>query len=148
LGEADVTHVQTLAKQYGTSLEATSNRYTDLTPDACAFVFSKDGVIRYLRPTSNFPRLAVGRGERLPPRCSSLRAPAQPMRAATPWEEIDASVWLKTELGQKTPKVLEQSMRQRDGFQVSLLFIDTAEMESEEEESELNRSWEVRFPRR
>jgi hypothetical protein len=25
LGDADVTHVQTLAKQYGTSLEGTSN---------------------------------------------------------------------------------------------------------------------------
>lgn len=148
LGDADVAHVQTLAKQYGTSLEATSNRYTDLTPDACAFVFSKDGMIRYLRPTTNFPRLAVRHGERLPPRCCSLRAPTQPLRVATPWEEIDGSVWLQTDWGQRVPKVLEQSMRQKDGFQISLLFIDTAEMETEDEESELDRSWDVHFTRR
>src|ERR1700722_17907197 len=47
LGDADVTHVQTLAERYGTSLEATANRYIELTSDICAFVFSKDEVIRY-----------------------------------------------------------------------------------------------------
>ncbi len=55
LGDADVTHVQTLAKRYGTSLEATSNRYIELTDDCCAFVFAKDNVIRYVRPTKDFP---------------------------------------------------------------------------------------------
>jgi Zn-dependent peptidase ImmA (M78 family) len=52
LGDADVTHVSALAKQYCTSLEATSNRYCELTDDVCAFVFIKDRVIRYIRPTS------------------------------------------------------------------------------------------------
>jgi hypothetical protein len=60
LGDADVTHAQTLAKKYKTSLEATSNRYTDLSPDACSFVFSKDGVIRYIRPTSQLSAASRG----------------------------------------------------------------------------------------
>ena len=76
LGDADVAHVRVLAKQYGTSLEATSNRYCELTDDICAFVFAKDGVIRYVRPTSNFPRLSVRTGDPLPADCASLRAPA------------------------------------------------------------------------
>jgi Zn-dependent peptidase ImmA (M78 family) len=42
LGEPDITHVQLLAKQYQTSLEATANRYIDLTDDTCALIFSKD----------------------------------------------------------------------------------------------------------
>src|SRR5208337_2804310 len=46
LGDADVTHVKTLAKQYCTSLEATSNRYCELTDDVCALVFAKDNVVR------------------------------------------------------------------------------------------------------
>ena len=148
LGDANVIHVQRLARRYGTSLEATSNRYTDLSPDACAFVFSKDGGIRYVRPTTNFPTLAVKRGERLPMGCSSLRAPALPLRVATSWSEIDGAVWLQTKWGERTPKVLEQSMRQSDGFQVSLLFVDTAEIEVEDGDKEINRSWEVRFHKR
>jgi len=146
LGDADVTHVQILAERYCTSLEATSNRYIDLTNDVCAFVFSKDGVIRYTRPTKTFPRLAVKAGNALPPDCASLRAPAFSLRAATPWAELDGSVWLQTEWGRKTPVVLEQSMCQKNGFQVSLLFIRTEQTEDEDdEEAEITKSWEPRF---
>lgn len=148
LGDADVTHAQTLAKQYHTSLEATCNRYTELTPDSCAFVFSKDGVIRYLRPTTNFPSLAVKRGDRLPVGCASLRAGSQPPRVASDWAEIDGSVWLRAEWGSKSPKVLEQTVKQNNGYQVSLLFIDTAALEEDDDEAAVDKSWEVRFHRR
>jgi len=148
LGDADVTHVQTLAERYCTSLEATSNRYIDLTDDVCAFVFSKEGVIRYIRPTKTFPRLAVKTGNPLPAECSSLKAPAQPLRVATPWADLDGSVWLQTEWGQRTPPVLEQTMRQSNGFQVSLLFIRAEDFQDQEEEAEISESWEVGFKRR
>jgi Zn-dependent peptidase ImmA (M78 family) len=36
LGDADVAHVLDLRKRYGTSLEATANRYIELTDDCCA----------------------------------------------------------------------------------------------------------------
>ena len=149
LGDADVNHVQALAKKYRTSLEATSNRYTDLTADICAFVFSKDGVIRYIRPTSNFPRSAVKFGDSLPSGCASLRAPAQPLRVATTWAEVDGSVGLHTVGGTKSPKILEHTVRLKDGYQTSLLFVDgNAVEEDEEEEADLERSWDVRFHRR
>lgn len=148
LGDADVTHVQTLAKKYRTSLEATSNRYTDLTPDACAFVFAKDGVIRYVRPTTNFPRLAVRSGDRLPNGCASLRGSSQPLLVATPWMEVDGSVWLQAHWGSKSPTVLEQTVKQSGGFQISLVFIDAAAIEDDEENAEIDESWQVRFPRR
>ena len=147
LGDADVTHVTTLAKQYCTSLEAASNRYCELTDDICAFVFAKDGVIRYVRSVGNFPRLAVTAGDRLPDGCASLRAPAFPLRVATPWAELDGSIWLQTEWGRKSPALLEQTLRQADGFQISLLFIRFEETENEEEEAEITKSWEVRFRR-
>jgi Zn-dependent peptidase ImmA (M78 family) len=147
LGDADVIHVQTLAERYCTSLEATANRYIDLTDDVCAFVFSKDGGIRYIRSTKTFPQLVVKAGNPLPPDCSSRRAPEEPLRVATPWAEIDGSVWLKTEWGQRSPAVLEQSVRQSNGFQVSLLFIPAEEAEAESEEAEISNSWEPRFKR-
>ena len=146
LGDADVTHVQTLARRCGTSLEAAVNRYIDLTNDTCAFVFSKDGVVRYVRKTTDFPQLAVKRNDYLPSGCASLRAPAAPLREATPWTELDEVVWLETEWGQRAPTVLEQSMRQQGGFQVTLLFIPAAG--DHEDDEALEESWTARFPRR
>ncbi len=146
LGDADVMHVQTLAKQYGTSMEATVNRYVDLTEDACAFVFSKDNLIRYIRPTANFPRLCVDRGRSLPSRCATLKAPATPLRVPTSWTEVDGAIWLETSWGTPTPLVLEQSVRQKDGYQVTLLFVaPPAVSDEDEDEADLTESWEVRF---
>jgi Zn-dependent peptidase ImmA (M78 family) len=148
LGDADVTHVQTLAKKYGTSLEATVNRYVDLSDDACAFVFSKDGIIQYIRRTDNFPRLILRRGDLLPDRCASARAPVAPLRVATSWIEADGSIWLESNWGDRIRAILEQSIRQSEGFQITLLFIDSAEVEEDEEEAELEESYTLRFRRK
>ena len=55
---------------------------------------------------------------------------------------------LQTERGSKPPTVLEQTMRQNNGYQISLLFIDAAVIDQDEDDGELDKSWEVRFPRR
>lgn len=39
-------------------------------------------------------------------------------------------------------------MRQNNGYQISLLFIDAAVTEEDEKEGELDKSWEVQFARR
>lgn len=145
LGNADVAHALSLAKQYCTSLEATSNRYCELTDDVCAFVFAKDGIIRYVRRTSNFPSTSLKSGDRLPVGSSSLRAGSLPLRVASTWSEVDGSVWLETEHGRRPPKILEQTIRQSSGFQTTLLFIEPEEIETDEEE---NESWKVGFGRR
>jgi Zn-dependent peptidase ImmA (M78 family) len=140
LGDADVTHAQTLAKRYRTSLEATVNRYIELTDDKCAYVFSKDGVIRYVRRSDDFPRLAVKSGDELPRQCASLAAPSEPLRVASSWSELDGSVWLETTWGTRLPTVLEQSVRQKDGYQISLLFI-APDADDDETEEGLEDSW-------
>ena len=122
LGEADGTHVQLLAKQYHTSLEATANRYVDLTDDTCAIIFSKDNVVRYLRRTSNFPFLSLKTNDPLPSGCASLHTALHPLRVASEWLEIDGSVWLETKWGKAAPKLLEQSVRQSDGYQTTEIF--------------------------
>jgi Zn-dependent peptidase ImmA (M78 family) len=147
LGDADVTHVQKLAKQYHASLEACANRYIDLTDDTCALVFSKDHIVRYVRRTDRFPFLSVKSGDRLPQDSASLKASATPLRVATPWAEMDGASWLETKWGKVPPKILEQSVRQSDGFQTTLLFLEDVS-EREEEEEELERSWTPRFSRR
>ena len=147
LGNADVAHVMSLAKQYCTSLEATSNRYCELTDDMCAFVFAKDGAIRYVRRTANFPRLSLSAGDLLPIGSSTLRASSLPPRVASAWSEVDGSVWLETERGRLAPKILEQTIRQSAGFQTTLLFIAKDEIQPEEDE-EIEKSWEFGFRRR
>jgi Zn-dependent peptidase ImmA (M78 family) len=143
LGSADVTHAKHLSDLYDTSMEATVNRYADLTSDICAFVFSKDGVVRYTRPTSDFPRLNVRPKSALPSGCATLKAPANDQ--ATEWREQSGSMWLETEWGKHLPKVIEQCVVQSNGYRVTLLYIEPSEVEDVEDEGALNESWEIRF---
>ena len=146
LGDADVMHIQKLAKLYNTSLEACANRYVELTDDSCALVFSKDSVIRYIRRTDNFPSLSVKTGDRLPTDSASIHAPNIPLRVATSWTELDGSSWLSAKSGNLIPNILEQSIRQNGGFQITLLFIDSKD--EDDDESDLKESWTPRFHRR
>lgn len=145
LGDADVAHVLELKKLYKTSVEAAINRYAELTDDTCAFVLSKDGIVRYVRPTRDFPRLGVQRRMPLPPGSFSVDMPATPLRKPSPWREIDGSVWLDVPDGRRAPRLLEQAMRQAEGYQITLLFLD--EIEDEEERAEAENRWTPRFRR-
>lgn len=147
LGDADVEHVKTLAKRYGTSLEATVARYVELTDDCCAFVFSKDGIIRYTRATGNFPPLSVRSKHHLPERSLSGRSSDRKQAGPSEWAEIQGSVWLNIEGRSHYPKLLEQTLLQREGYQLTLLFIAPDENEDAEEIEALEESWTPRFRR-
>ena len=146
LGEADVMHIRSLAGEFKTSMEATANRYIELTDNNCAVVFSKDGVIRYVRRSRDFPSLSVRQGDQLPAQCSTRTAPPSTLHAASSWEEHDGSVWLEMTRGQKPPTVLEQFMRQRDGYHVTMLFIEPSD--DEEDDEGVEESWAVGFRKR
>ena len=146
LVDADVGHVQTLAEQYDTSLEATANRYVELSDERCAFVFSHDGIVRYARASATFPRLAIRTGDALPVDCLSAKPLSSPIREASSWATNDGSVWLETERGKPTRTVQEQFVRQSKGYLLTLLSIEP-EDEDESEEEELEESWTPRFRR-
>lgn len=143
LGTADVTHAKQLSDLYDTSMEATVNRYAELTSDTCAFIFSKDGVVRYTRPSRNFPRLALGVGDCLSFACATTKAAAGDTSAD--WHEHSGAIWLHTEWGDRTPRVLEQCVVQRNGYRVTLLFIEASEIEENEECEDLEDRWHVGF---
>jgi Zn-dependent peptidase ImmA (M78 family) len=146
LGSADVTHAKELSDLYDTSMEATVNRYAELTSDVCAFIFSKDGVVRYTRPSRNFPRLALGAGDRLSFACETSKAAAND--ASADWHEHAGAIWLRTEWGDRIPRVLEQCVVQGNGYRVTLLFIDASEIEKNEEHEDLEDRWHVGFGKR
>jgi Zn-dependent peptidase ImmA (M78 family) len=143
LGDADVVHVLKLRERYGTSTEASANRYIDLTDDCCAFVFSHNGAIRYIRPTRDFPKLTVRRDDELP--AGSLSAGARdPIGKSSEWQEVRATTWLAE--GSLTT-VLEQTIAQKGGYRTTLIYIDPNSAEQEEGEEELRDSWSVGFRR-
>lgn len=148
LGDADVSHVQILADRYQTSLEATINRFVDLTDDTCAFVFSRNGKIRYVRRTRDFPPMSIAAGDVLPLASMSARPLVGPLRVPSSWSELDGGIWLQSEHGTQSPRLLEQTLHQREGFQITMLFLNPDDVEEENEEQDLERSWEPHFRRR
>lgn len=146
LGTADVTHIKQLSDLYDVSLEATANRYAELSSDMCAFVFSKDGVVRYTRGSRSMPELCVRARDRVP--LSSVAARVKTVGSPSGWEQLAGGVWLKVEWGTRSPQVLEQTIVQANGYRVTLLFVDESEVEERDEEEALEESWRVAFGRR
>lgn len=147
LGEVEISHLQILAKRYQTSLEATINRYIDLTDDRCAFIFSKDNVIRYARPSRGFPKLGLAPTDQLPTSSATIVAPSSELRTPTVWFNVDSSVWLETSWGEQSQGILEQSMRQQGGHCITLLFVAQTEEPEDEGGPDLEETWTPRFRR-
>jgi hypothetical protein len=110
-------------------------------------VFSRDGVIRYVRWSTNFPFLSVRKGDPLPKGSASSNAPLAPLRVPTPWADLDGVVWLETKWGKAPPRILEQSVRQANGVQTTLLFLESREADGDED-VKLEDSWTPRFRKR
>lgn len=148
LGDPDVAHFPVLSEKYGASLEAVVNRFVELTDAKCAIVFSQNGIVRYVRRVPLFPRLDVDRNDRLPPSCASVRAPQDLLHTASTWSELDGSVWLSNNWGTQSSIILEQSLRQAGGFQITLLLAQTSNTgDDDDEEDNLEEKWTPRFHR-
>lgn len=147
LGAVDLSHVQQLSDRFKTSLEAVINRYVELTDDTCAFVFARSGEVRYVRPSRAFPRLKVRGGDRLPEGTLSALPARAPLRTASTWAQIGGGVWLSGERHRDAP-LLEQTMHQRNGYQVTLLYLNEGVMEEAEDAAQLQDTWQLRFGRR
>ncbi len=145
LGSADVTHAKVLSDMYNVSLEAIANRYVELSIESCAFVFSKDGVVRYARSSKSMPQLSIRPGDQIP--SLSLTDRAQTVGTPTDWESAKGALWLKTQWGEPTPSVLEQCVVQANGYRVTLLYIDDSDQDQIEEDQDLEESWSINFRR-
>lgn len=145
LGSADVTHIRILSDHYDVSMEASANRYAELSPERCAVVFSKDGVVRYARGSRDMPDLGVRSNDRLP--TASLTARTKTIGESSDWDSVSGSIWLRSEIGQRTPPILEQCLVQQNGFRLTLLCVDEAEADEQDEDDALEESWSFGFKR-
>lgn len=146
LGLPDVSHLRKLARLYEVSLEAAANRFVELTATPCAIVFSYGGVIRYARSHVNFPVLAVQAKSRLPSDCATVVRPAAGASGPSDWIEMDGTVWLRHEWGRPSPGILEQVLRQANGYAVTMLLLsDPVAEDKDEEEDDIVARWNPKF---
>jgi hypothetical protein len=60
---------------------------------------------------------------------------------------VDGAVWLETKWGKAPPRILEQSVRQANGVQATLLFLESREADGDED-VKLEDRWTPRFRKR
>lgn len=122
LREPDLLHVQQLAIEFETSIQMTARRYAELNEYPCAVVFSKDNVVRYSVRSEFFEHsLCVRKGDRLPSQSPSRHSSGD----VDDWHDIEAYWWLRAQRGDESPElVYEQTLRQENGFKVTLLTYD------------------------
>lgn len=142
LGSPELEHLRVLSSTYSVSLEAAANRYAELSPEACAFVFIRNGRVRYARPSKTFPALAVRSGDAAPSDCQ------RGALIAGSWTRADSGAWLRSDTMNRRPDVRMQILDQTGGFQTVLLHMDAATYEDEAEEADLIDSYTPRFGRR
>ena len=131
LAGADIAHVIRMADaRFNVSREAAARRYVERHPEPVAVVFSKDGVIRYAKPSGDFPKLGVWGGERLPSESQSANSQAA-VGSVTEWAEVRGHAWLAKSAG---VTLFEQTLAQQNGFRMTLLTIEREEVDEDVEE--------------
>lgn len=134
MGTPDISHLQLLAETYDVSREAAANRYVELSPEMCAFVFVKDGRVRYSRASKDFPAMSIRSGDEVP----------QPVPRGS-IGAVNASDWLRSTWTGRPPVVRAQQIDQSNGYATVLLHIETDEFEDAVEEDELVASYTPRL---
>jgi hypothetical protein len=143
LKTVEIVHVPSLSQRYDMSKEATARRFVELQDEACAIVISQHGVIRRMYRHKDFPYIALSNGDAVPPG-SAAAAGALASGAVTDWREAQSHVW-RADGGRRAPVMLmEQSLGQAEGFQMTLLVLPD---DDSDDDRELEESYTPRFRR-
>jgi IrrE N-terminal-like domain len=150
LGQPETDHVIKLSTKYRTSKEATARRYTELSDDPCAIIFSQNGQIRSYCKTRDFPALVPSPKQTLPEgSLTSKTSTSQlPVGTLSAWSEVPADVWVQAGRRLRSQMIFEQSLQQANGYRLTMLIMDSAEDDDIEEEDDLESRWAVRHHRR
>ncbi|MBF0394186.1 MAG: ImmA/IrrE family metallo-endopeptidase [Alphaproteobacteria bacterium] len=120
--EPDLPKIIDLAGRYAVSKEAMARRIMDLTENACAVVFSHNGIISYPYRSKSFPYVDVANGASLPKYSVTARQPYSPGNF-TDWTEVRLDVWLKGDL-RRRGELFEQCLDLAGGHRITLLSFD------------------------
>ncbi|WP_426387651.1 ImmA/IrrE family metallo-endopeptidase [Sphingobium sp. R-21] len=143
LGKPTVTHLPDIAAAYDVTLEAAATRYADLTQAMCAFLFVKDGILRYARPSRFFPTLSIQTGDPIP---ASVKSATPKDRIA--WLPAEARDWIEISRHTRPPKLTMQILSKANGFQLVMLFGNVAAERRADEEAEKEATEKPKFGQR
>jgi Zn-dependent peptidase ImmA (M78 family) len=132
--DPDVVHMAKLANDFEVSKEAMARAYAHYHDEVLAFVFTKDGKVRYPSKNLKFPFLTVPNGASVPAGSLLMRQGTRP-GSASEIRECTPDIWINVERGVRAPTMYEQVLWQRDGFAVLMLWLEPA-TEADEEDNE------------
>lgn len=129
--DADLDHILSLAEWFEVSKEAAARRYIARLDGPAAIVFSCNGTIRYIKTSNGFPRLSLWNGASIPSDCLSATSSA-PIGRVTDTVETPGHLWLERSAGLSLG---EQTVAQKNGYRMTLLSVESVELEETEWEA-------------
>lgn len=127
----DLGHILDMSDRFDVSKESAARRYVSFAKEPVAVVFSKDGKVRYVEKSDEFPALDVWNGNNLPAQSLTVANPTS-KGSISDFGEVDRGVWLRS--GGRRGVVCEQFMPQASGFAMTLLALDDDALDEDEEE--------------
>lgn len=112
---ADLQMVLAIATDLDISKAAAVRRYVALHDEVLAVAFSRDDKVLYVNRSREFPFLSIWNGDRLP----EIHATDDPL---SEWADIDARDWLR---GRGDRELSAQTLRQAEGYAITLLRVET-----------------------
>jgi hypothetical protein len=118
-GTPDLEQVIELARDLDISREASARRWLELRNDGIALVFGKDGLVRYVARSPEFPFVTLRKKEQLP-----VLPIATDPTGLSGHEDADWRDWLGSA---PAGELVIQALHQREGFTIALLAIDSVD---------------------
>ena len=140
-GSPEMSHILALAERYDVSKEAAARKYATLHDEPCAIIFSCHNEVLYGLRGADFPCLDMRKG-RAVPTGSLTKRKALGDGVIGEQEEVDPHTWLSRPRG--VTCLTEQTLGQRDGYRMTLLYAELAEADDEEDSCQVD---EPRFRR-
>jgi Zn-dependent peptidase ImmA (M78 family) len=142
--EPGLEHICQLSARYEMSKIATARRFLELHGDPMAFIVSKDGVAEQIYNENGFPSVAVKRGQDISRR-TKTRTFSGGRDECSDTEAGEWALWL-SQAPRSGAELFEQVLVQGNGYRLTLLSLNEADAEDDEEEDARERSeWNPRF---
>lgn len=125
--DPDLRDAQRLRDLLDVSLEACVRRMVDRRDEPLASVWSYHGAVRYFAKGSDFPFVALSKGDRIPQTSAAHRAIANASPSFTQFAKADPHLWT----GRSNLELFEQTRVAKNGHAVTLLW---AELQEDQED--------------
>jgi len=131
----DLEHIFDMARLFEISKEAAARRYLSFSSEPTAIIFSREGKVRYVKKTNDFPRLSVWDGQPMPKDCYSMTN-NKDRGIVTDIIESVGHHWLEESRG---VSLYEQGVTQANSYRMTLLMVEFEEATEEWEAPHFRR---------